>query len=154
MPFDRLLHRERIEIVDALPDREAVIRHAAGLLARPVDGDGLDAALVADRLHERERLASTALGHGVAIPHGRLGTLERPRAAFLRLGTPIPFAAPDAIPVDLVFAMIVPEQAVAGHLVHLAEIAERFSDAAFRDALRAAGDTRELAHLLLRTDRA
>lgn len=149
MPFNALLCRERVDLVDAPLDRDAVIARAARLLAQPIEGHGLAEGDLALRLHERERLASTGLGHGVAIPHGRFGALDRPRAAFLKLTTPIDFDAPDGRPVDLVFAMVVPEQAVAGHLAQLAEIAERFSEADFRDALRGASDTRELARLLL-----
>lgn len=154
MPIARLLDRERVALVDAPLDHADVIARAAELLARPVGGHGLAAGELAARLAERERLASTGLGHGVAIPHGRLGTLDQPRAAFLRLATPVDFQAPDGRPVDLVFAMVVPEQAVAGHLAHLAEIAERFSDAGFRNALREADDARELATLLLRGEAA
>lgn len=149
MPFTRLLDRERVALVDTPIGRDEVIERAAALLAKPVDGHGLAAADLASRLRERERLASTGLGHGVAIPHGRFGALDHSRGAFLRLSTPIDFAAPDGRPVDLVFAMVVPEQAVASHLAQLAEIAERFSDGDFRDALRDADDARELARLLL-----
>lgn len=149
MPFVDLLRRERIERLDTPLDRDGVMVAVASLLAEPVDGHGLPAGEVAERLRERERLASTALGHGVAIPHARLGALDRARGAFLRLVEPVPFAAPDGRPVDLVFAMVVPEADVAGHLAQLAEIAERFSDAGFRSALRDADDTRELARRLL-----
>lgn len=148
MPFTRLLSRDRIDMVDAPLDRDTVIARAAGLLARPVDGPGLPATMLAERLQERERLASTGLGHGVAIPHGRLGSLDHARGAFLRLRTPVDFDATDGRAVDLVFAMVVPEQAVAGHLTQLAEIAERFSDGRFRDALRSARDAEHLAALL------
>ena len=149
MPIARLLDRERVALVDAPLDPADLILRAAELLARPVGGHGLPARELAERLAEREQLASTGLGHGVAIPHGRLGTLDQPRGAFLRLSTPVDFQAPDGRPVDLVFAMVVPDQAVAGHLAHLAEIAERFSDPAFRDALRQADDAGGLAALLL-----
>lgn len=148
MPLACLLSRERVEFVDAFLDRDALIDRAAALLARPAEGHGLPAAMLAERLHERERLASTGLGHGVAIPHARLGALDHPRAAFLRLLAPVDFDAPDGRPVDLVLAMVVPEQAVAGHLVQLAEVAERFSDEHFRTALRQAHDAHELARLL------
>jgi PTS system nitrogen regulatory IIA component len=154
VPIARLLDRERVALLDVPLDRETVIARAADLLARPLGGHGLPAGELAERLAERERLASTGLGHGVAIPHGRLGTLDQPRAAFLRLGAPVDFQAPDGQPVDLVFAMVVPEQSVAGHLAHLAEIAERFSDQGFRAALREADDARELAALLLREEAA
>ena len=149
MPFADLLSRERIERIDAPLDRDRVIEHVATLLARPVEGPGLPAGELAERLRERERLASTALGHGVAIPHARMASLGAARGAFVRLMEPVPFAAPDAHPVDLVFAMVVPEDDVAGHLAQLGEIAPRFSDAAFRDALRGADDDHALAVQLL-----
>lgn len=149
MPFSSLLERERVTLIDTPLGRDEVIERAAALLARPVDGHGLAATDLARRLREREQLASTGLGHGVAIPHGRFGALDHSRGAFLRLARPVDFASPDGRPVDLVFAMVVPEQAVASHLAQLAEIAERFSDACFRDALRDAEDSSELARLLL-----
>lgn len=152
MPFADLLSRERIRRIDAPLDRDSVIEHVATLLARPVEGHGLPALQLAERLREREKLASTALGHGVAIPHARMGSLDVARGAFLRLSEPVPFAAPDARPVDLVFAMVVPDDDVAGHLAQLGEIAQRFSDADFRDALRGAGDEHDLARHLIGPD--
>ncbi|HEY4583781.1 MAG TPA: PTS sugar transporter subunit IIA, partial [Lysobacter sp.] len=68
MPFADLLSRERIGRISGTVDRDVVIERLAALLSRPVEGHGLPAAAVAERLRERERLASTALGHGVAIP--------------------------------------------------------------------------------------
>ncbi|WP_133500295.1 PTS sugar transporter subunit IIA [Cognatilysobacter terrigena] len=152
MPFADLLSRERIERIDAPLDLDGVIEHVATLLARPVEGHGLPAGEVAERLREREKLASTALGHGVAIPHARMASLDTARGAFIRLMEPVPFAAPDARPVDLLFAMVVPEDDVAGHLAQLGEIAQRFADADFRDALRAADDNGGLVRHLLGTD--
>ncbi|GAB6196516.1 PTS sugar transporter subunit IIA [Lysobacter xanthus] len=149
MPFADLLLRERIGRIDAPLDRDGVLDRVASLLAQPIEGHGLPAAALADSLRARERLSSTALGHGVAIPHARIGGLDRARGAFVVLRTPVSFAAPDARPVDLVFAMAVPEDEVAGHLAHLGEIAERFSNADFRDALRGAADDRDLARHLL-----
>ncbi|MGY4516782.1 PTS sugar transporter subunit IIA [Lysobacter sp. HA18] len=152
MPFADLLSRERIQRIDAPLDRDRVIEHMATLLARPVEGHGLPASELAERLRAREKLASTALGFGVAIPHARMGSLDAARGAFVRLAEPVQFAAPDARPVDLLFAMAVPDDDVAGHLAQLGEIAQRFSDESFRDALRDASDDRELAHRLLESD--
>jgi PTS system nitrogen regulatory IIA component len=152
MPFADLLSRERIERVDAILDRDGVLAHVAALLSQPVEGHGLAALDMADRLRRREQLASTALGHGVAIPHARMAGLDRARGAFIVLQRPVQFAAPDATPVDLVFAMAVPEDDVTGHLAHLGEVAERFSDAGFREWLREADDDRDLARRLLGAD--
>jgi len=152
MPFADLLSRERIERVGVSLDRDAVLAHVAALLAQPVEGHALPVLDVADRLRRRERLSSTALGHGVAIPHARMAGLDRARGAFVLLQQPVPFAAADAKPVDLVFAMAVPEGDMAGHLAHLGAVAERFSDAGFRDRLRAADDDRDLARHLLGAD--
>jgi PTS system nitrogen regulatory IIA component len=149
VPIARLLSRERVECVDTPVDHAGVIARAAALLAGPAEDPGPSAAELAARLAARERLASTGLGHGVAIPHCRLAHLDEPRGAFLRLSSPVDFAAPDGRLVDLVFAMAVPEQAVAGHLAHLAEIAGCFSDEAFRTALRRAEGRDRLAALLL-----
>src|SRR5215471_3948086 len=93
---------------------------------------------VFDSLFDREKLGSTALGYGVAIPHGRIRTLKEPVCAFVRTATPIPFEAPDGQPVSLVFAMLVPEHATEAHLELLSELAQMFSDASLREALTAA----------------
>src|SRR5499425_671237 len=103
---------------------------------------------VFDSLFEREKLGSTGLGYGVAIPHGRIRTLKEPVCAFVRTATPIPFEAPDGQPVNLVFAMLVPEHATEAHLELLSELAQMFSDAGLRDALTAAPDA-TAAHRLI-----
>ncbi len=100
MPFADLLSRERIVRVGALLDRDGVLEHVAALLSQPVGGQALPTRDMADRLRQRERLASTALGHGVAIPHARIPGLDRARAAFLLLERPVAFAAADSKPVD------------------------------------------------------
>ncbi len=90
-----------------------------------------------DGLCARERLGSTGLGHGVAIPHGRIAGLTAPLGAFLRLDQPLPFDAADGQPVDLVFALVVPEHFNQQHLLLLSQLAEMFSDAAICARLRA-----------------
>jgi len=86
-------------------------------------------------LQAREKLGSTAIGQGVAIPHGRVKGLRAAKGAFVRLKTPIPFDAPDGQPVSLVFALLVPEQATDMHLMILGELAQMFSEKAVRDQL-------------------
>ena len=102
---------------------------------------GLSRAVVFDSLFAREKLGSTGLGQGVAIPHGRIKGLKQAAGAFVRLKTPVPFDAPDGRPVNLLFFLLVPEQATEHHLEILSELAQRFSERPFRDALAAASDS-------------
>jgi len=89
---------------------------------------GLSRSLVTDSLFARERLGSTGLGHGVAIPHGRIKGLKAPMAAVVQLAQPIVFDAPDQVPVKLMIFLLVPEVATQKHLETLSEIAEMLSD--------------------------
>jgi nitrogen PTS system EIIA component len=103
---------------------------------------------VFDSLCARERLGSTGLGHGVAIPHGRTPGLTTATGAFVRLREPLDFGAPDGEPVDLVFALAVPEHFTHQHLVLLSQLADMFGDAPFRDSLRKAPDAAAIHRLL------
>jgi PTS system nitrogen regulatory IIA component len=102
---------------------------------------GLARAVVFDSLFAREKLGSTGLGQGVAIPHGRIKGLKQAAGAFVRLKTPVPFDAPDGRAVNLLFFLLVPEQATEHHLEILSELAQRFAERSFRDALVAAPDS-------------
>lgn len=114
----------------------------AGLLFENLHG--LSRALVTDSLFSRERLGSTGLGHGVAIPHGRIKGLKAPMAAVFQLLNPIGFDAPDELPVGLLIFLLVPEAATQKHLEILSEIAELLSDSALRERLKACTDAAEL----------
>jgi PTS system nitrogen regulatory IIA component len=103
---------------------------------------------VFDSLFDREKLGSTGLGYGVAIPHGRIKTLKEPVCAFVRTAAPIAFESPDGQPVNLVFAMLVPEHATEAHLELLSELAQMFSDAQLREALATTPDI-QAAHRLI-----
>jgi PTS system nitrogen regulatory IIA component len=103
-------------------------------------GGGLSRNVVVDALSAREKLGSTGLGQGIAIPHGRIRGLRDARGAFVRLAQPIPFDAPDGRPVSQVFVLLVPEQATERHLELLSELAQMFSERAFRERLAAAPD--------------
>ena len=109
---------------------------------------GLNRALVTDSLFARERLGSTGLGHGVAIPHGRIKGLKAPMAAVLQLAQPIGFDAPDELPVSLLIFLLVPEAATQKHLEILSEIAELLSDTALRARLNASASSAELHALI------
>lgn len=104
------------------------------------NNQGIARSLVFDSLFARERLGSTGLGEGVAIPHGRIKGLRDAVGAFIRLQSPVPFDAPDGQPVSLVFVLLVPDQATEQHLQILAELAQMFSDQSLRRRLIDAAD--------------
>jgi PTS system nitrogen regulatory IIA component len=118
----------------------------AGLLFE--NQDAVARSLVFDSLFARERLGSTGLGQGVAIPHGRIKGLKEARGAFMRLAQPVPFDAPDGNPVNLVFVLLVPEKATEKHLQILSELAQMFSDKALRELLTRAPDADALYQLI------
>ena len=118
----------------------------AGLLFENLHG--LSRALITDSLFARERLGSTGLGHGVAIPHGRIKGLKAPMAAVLQLAQPIGFDAPDEEPVGLLIFLLVPEAATQKHLEILSEIAELLSDADLRERIKSAASVDELHGLI------
>ena len=118
----------------------------AGLLFENLHG--LSRALVTDSLFSRERLGSTGLGHGVAIPHGRIKGLKSPMAAVLQLSQAIGFDAHDEKPVKLLIFLLVPEAATQKHLDILAEIAEMLGEVALREQLIASTDATELYQLI------
>jgi nitrogen PTS system EIIA component len=118
--------------VDA-SSKKRVFEHA-GLLFE--NNHSISRAAVTDNLFARERLGSTGLGHGVAIPHGRIKGLKNPLAAVLRVQQPIGFDAPDDEPVTLLIFLLVPEAATQRHLEILSEIAEMLSDRELRERLK------------------
>lgn len=130
--------------VDATSKKRAF--EEAGLLFE--NQHGLNRALVTDSLFARERLGSTGLGHGVAIPHGRIKGLKAPMAAVFQMLTPIGFDAPDEQAVALLIFLLVPEAATQKHLEILSEIAELLSDSALREQLKTTADAPAL-HLLI-----
>ena len=109
---------------------------------------GIASSVVFESLFARERLGSTGLGQGVAIPHGRIKGLKDALGAFIRLSAPVSFDAPDAKPVSLVFALLVPEQATEKHLQILSELAQMFSDRALRESMLAAADAAAVHQLI------
>ncbi len=119
----------------------------AGLLFENLHG--LSRALVTESLFSRERLGSTGLGHGVAIPHGRIKGLKSPMAAVFQLAQPIAFEAPDELPVGLLIFLLVPEAATQRHLEILSEIAELLSDATLRQQMVGCADALALHGLIV-----
>ncbi len=130
--------------VDAT-SKKRVFEHA-GLLFE--NRHAIARATVTDNLFARERLGSTGLGHGVAIPHGRIKGLKAPMAALFQLAQPIGFDAPDEQPVGLLIFLLVPEAATQKHLEILSEIAELLSDAPLREKIKSAPSAEALHGLI------
>ena len=140
-----LLSPGRVVVPGPIPGKKRLLERAAALLA----GGSPDAErAVFDALVGRERMGSTGLGHGVAIPHGRSAQVATAVGCFMRLPEAVEFGSPDGQPVDLVFALVVPEHFTSQHLVLLSQLAEMFGDEGFRGQLRAAGDGAALYALL------
>ena len=112
------------------------------------NNDGIERAAVYESLFNRERLGSTGLGGGIAVPHGRVKGLKKPAAAFFRLARPIAFDAPDRQPVDQLLFLIAPEAETQQHLDILAEVAQLLSDASLRKRLSTEDDPNVVHHLL------
>ena len=139
-----LLGPDDVQLDVDVRDATRLLERVASLLVRRA---GLSESAILESLAARERLGSTALGHGVAIPHARMAQCNVAAAAFVRTKTAIPFDAPDRKPASLYLGLVVPKQANEYHLQLLATAATMFNDRAFRDLLRAAptpGAVREL----------
>lgn len=128
-------------VTTRLASKQAVLEQAAQVFAEVY---GLDAGIALEGLLERERLGSTGFGRGVAIPHARAAGINRPIVVLLQLETPVDFDAADGMPVDLVFAMLSPENAGAAHLHALAAISRLVRDDAMHAALSQAPDSEAL----------
>ena len=134
-------------ILDAeISSKKRLFECVAQLLA---EQSGLPQAEVFDCLVARERLGSTALGQGVAMPHGRHASVPAATGAFVRLKTPIEFDAPDNKPVSLVFVLLVPKAATSEHLELLGHLAGLFNEKSVREALRSCQTPEEARALLL-----
>jgi PTS system nitrogen regulatory IIA component len=125
--------------------KKKLFEHAAELFAQTY---GLKAPDIFTSLFERERLGSTALGYGIAIPHGRIKGLKDASGAFYRLKTPLEFDAPDNQPVSLCFILLVPKDANERHLQILGELAQLFSDDVMRTKMLNVATPSELIALL------
>ena len=136
MKITDLLTVGRIVCAGETASKKRCLEWLGELIAQ--DQPDLTAREVFDTLVGRERLGSTGLGHGVALPHGRLGRLEGAIGAFVTLREGIDFDAIDHQPVDLIFALLVPDHFTDEHLKILAYLAEMFSDEAFCDQMRSA----------------
>ena len=112
------------------------------------DKFGLPQSTIYGNLLDRERLGSTGLGNGFAIPHARLSNLDTTIGCFIRLDQPVKFEAPDNKPVDLVFTIIIPENATDEHLQILSTLAKIFSQSKICEAIRSAESNDEVARII------
>ncbi len=141
----RLLPSTNVLVNLSVTSKKRLFEQAALLFE---NNHGIERGKVFDALFARERLGSTGLGQGVAIPHGRIKGLKEPAAAIVRLAEPVPFDAPDQDPVNLLVFLLVPEHATEEHLEILSELAELLSDKAIRESLQTTEDPAHVHRVL------
>lgn len=129
----------------AFSSKKQLFEHAGNVFARQFP---LKPSDVSHSLNERERLGSTGLGYGIAIPHGRIKGLAHAAGAFYRLQTPLEFDSPDNKPVTLCFILLVPKEADEKHLQILGELAQMFGDETMRARMHAVQSAAELETLI------
>lgn len=131
-------------------NKQAVLEELAEKF--PVADGALSAKRVREVLVEREKISTTAIGEGVAIPHGKLANVDRVHAVFARSTTGVDFASLDGEPTHLFFALIAPEDGAADHLKALARISRLLKDTAFRARLLKAQSGKELFDIIAAED--
>ena len=134
MKITSLLSNDRVVCSDDIASKKRLLELLSELLGK--SSPQLSQQAIFDALVNREKLGSTGLGKGVAIPHGRMASLEEPVCAFIEVKTPVDFDAADGQPVDLVFCLLVPEDSTEEHLQVLSTIAEIFSNPSMCSSLR------------------
>lgn len=142
MNINQLIAPDRVICLNGINSKKRGLEKLSQILS--LGAIGYDPAEIFNRLIERERLGSTGLGHGVALPHGRYGEDETTIGAFVKLDQGIDFDSPDNEPTDLLFALLVPEHHTDEHLQVLATLAGMFSDKDFCDKLRQCQTDEEL----------
>ena len=146
MNIGDLLDRSAISLRVSASSKRQVLAVIAEIAARKL---GLDAGEILDALTEREAAGSTGVGYGVAAPHARLDGLDGIRGVFVRLEQPVDFDSVDDTPVDLVFALFAPKDAVTDHLRALARVSRLMRQAELREQLRQARTTDAIYALLV-----
>ncbi len=134
--LSELLDPSRISCRLRVQSKKRALQAAAELLSGSIEDDNLSDMDIFDALLNRERLGSTALGHGIALPHSRLEAIDEPMAALVTLDEGVDYEATDGKPVDVIFALLVPEECNDEHLQILATLANQFSNDQFRNSVR------------------
>jgi len=145
MAISALLSPQKIFIDTEVSSKKKLLELIANITA---DQTRLPESIIYTNLLNRERLGSTGLGQGFAVPHARLPDLEKTVGCFFRLKQPVNFESPDNLPVDLVFAIIIPQEATEEHLLILSSLARIFSDADICEAIRAATSKEEIEKII------
>jgi len=141
-----LLQIDRVACQCALGSKKSTLETASKLLS-PTGAGSEDQQIIFEALIKRERLGSTSMGAGIALPHGRIDGITEARGALLTLNTPIAFDSLDEQPVDLIFALLVPQNCSDDHLQILASLAQLFSDPSICKAMRGAKNEQDLLAL-------
>lgn len=144
--FEQLLNDSRIVCQLLLESKKLVLERLSELLTHDIPE--LDAQEIFDAFITRERLGSTDLGHGVALPHIRHPGVSRPRAAFIQLSKPIEFDPIKHTDVDLIFALLVPDEAHEMHLQILSQLAKLLHQSECRHLLRNAHDAKGILDII------
>jgi nitrogen PTS system EIIA component len=139
---NNFINEERISCGNPAVSKKRVLQSLGELLAQAAPELSPDDTF--DKLLERERLGSTGLGHGIALPHARVTGIDEAYGAFIQLGASVDFDAIDNQPVDLIFGLLVPESATKEHLQLLAHLASMFSNAEFCEKLRNSNQPEEI----------
>jgi PTS system nitrogen regulatory IIA component len=142
MNLNQLIAPDRVICLQDISSKKRLLEKLSQLLA--LGALGLSHGDVFNRLIERERLGSTGLGHGVALPHGRIADIDQSVGAFIKLDKAIDFDSIDGQPTDLLFALLVPEHHTEEHLQILASLAGMFSNPDFCNKLRHCNSNEEL----------
>ena len=145
MTISALLSPKSIFLDTEITSKKKLLELIANIVA---DRTQLPESVIYNSLLNRERLGSTGLGNGFAVPHARLENLDHTLGFFFRLNEPINFESPDNIPVDLVFTIVIPEEATEEHLIILSSLAGIFSRPEICEAIRAASDRDEIGQII------
>jgi PTS system nitrogen regulatory IIA component len=143
------LHADHILLLPEISSKKRVFEILGELLTKNLDS--LDATQVSEQLIARERLGTTALGEGVAIPHCRMENISEIQSAVIKLENPVDFDAPDGMDVSIIVALLVPNEATDDHLQLLGQLAEFLSKAKNREELRNCESPQELHEIFAAT---
>jgi PTS system nitrogen regulatory IIA component len=145
MTISALLSPQKIFIDTEVTSKKKLLELIANIVA---DRTQLGQSIIYNNLLNRERLGSTGLGDGFAVPHARVPDLDKTVGCFFRLKEPVNFESPDNLPVDLVFTIVIPQEATEEHLLILSALARIFSRAEVCEAIREAANKEEIEAII------